>query len=216
MTRAEHTNDRADAVIREFLRTGKTMAEDIRPVVEMLRYALPAHFDQEEQPGGLLEQLWGSGSAAAADRLRHDHVAFLDAVSEVASSLDSGEAGIPLKLEELARRMRQHERIESIYATRFGSPFPVDADAARPPVDHAVAVALTDIAMQAAERGRAEPGSLLTGLIFTLPQGVARRDASQYLEQELALRGFVFVELEIRFADGPPRLVAVTLEPGWA
>ncbi len=216
MTSPVHANDRADAVIREFLRTGKTMVEDLRPVIEMLRYAIPAHFEQEEQPGGLFAQLSASGAQAAAARLLDDHAEFQHAVTQLGNSLVSGEAGIPLKLEDLARRMRQHERIESIYNARFGSPVPTAPDPTRPPIDNAVAVALSCIAAAVAEQAQVNPGSMVVGLLFSLPQGVARRDAFLYLEQELATLGFHFVELEAHVKDGPPRLLDATLEPGWA
>jgi len=213
-----HASDRADTVIRAFVHAGRTIAgEDLRALVEMLRYALPSHFAYEERPSGFLDALSDAGAHAAVERLRSDHQEFRATVAQLGEALDRGEPGIPTRLASLARKLREHERIESVYAARLGMPLPIDVDTTRPAGIHdEVATAIARIATEVGERAQREQGSLVTGLRFSLPSDAPWYACIDCLEAELVERGFDFIDIEACPGDGPPRLLSVALEPGWA
>ena len=93
----------------------------LRDTVERLASVLPEHFAYEERAGGLFERLRASEGHPdfEVDALEEEHRRLLDQVRELESTpMSAVELRHELKL--LVRRLRAHERRESVLASGLG------------------------------------------------------------------------------------------------
>jgi hypothetical protein len=198
--------ERADAIIRHLLRAGRSAAgEDPAALAEILAHALPAHFAVEEAPGGFFDRLRASGGAVTADRLAAEHVSFRHLLA-----LGTAEA-----LDELAQRLRGHERIEAAAAARLGELLPGDGDdPAVPALDPDIAAALEQLVAAVVRETAAHGDSHLAGIRVALPGSIAWSACVPFLERDLVASGLDFVEIAVESGEGPPSLLACCFEPG--
>jgi hypothetical protein len=193
---------RAHGLIRAFVRAEESMAgENPAAMVDMLRHALPAHFEAEERVGGIYDDLAARGvSVPLLARFRADHRSFLAALDALAARAEDGE-DICDALWALAHRIRVHERREAASAIQVGTaccgvPAPLPGPSGRDTV--------AEVVRQAVANALEVPGRLIAGVVVNVGD-VTGTLAQWAVEDALAAAGLEIVDVRVT-PDGPAGL----------